>query len=212
MKLLIGNKNYSSWSLRPWLLLSHLAGGLRRAVPPKLAPLPRIRVLAYHPKATGMWPLGGTHMRRTSVFLSFLVIAVAACGSSGGGGTDGGAGSSGSGGSSGSAGKGGAAGGAAAGSTGQSGAELFSCTVTASSLCTQLLIPSTGSTLSTEQQTGTTTESGTSGMGCASAGVVGCCLPKTSGPSKEEECYYSAATAAIGQGICTSPHTWSTAM
>jgi glutathione S-transferase len=24
MKLLIGNKNYSSWSLRPWLLLSHL--------------------------------------------------------------------------------------------------------------------------------------------------------------------------------------------
>jgi len=25
MKLVIGNKNYSSWSLRPWLLLSHLA-------------------------------------------------------------------------------------------------------------------------------------------------------------------------------------------
>jgi glutathione S-transferase len=24
MKLLIGNKNHSSWSLRPWLLLSHL--------------------------------------------------------------------------------------------------------------------------------------------------------------------------------------------
>jgi glutathione S-transferase len=24
MKLLVGNKNYSSWSLRPWLLLSHL--------------------------------------------------------------------------------------------------------------------------------------------------------------------------------------------
>jgi glutathione S-transferase len=24
MKLLIGNKNYSSWSLRPWLLLTHL--------------------------------------------------------------------------------------------------------------------------------------------------------------------------------------------
>src|SRR5512142_185940 len=24
MKLVIGNKNYSSWSLRPWLLLSHL--------------------------------------------------------------------------------------------------------------------------------------------------------------------------------------------
>src|SRR4051812_30777055 len=23
MKLLIGNKNYSSWSLRPWLLLKH---------------------------------------------------------------------------------------------------------------------------------------------------------------------------------------------
>ena len=24
MKLIIGNKNYSSWSLRPWLLLKHL--------------------------------------------------------------------------------------------------------------------------------------------------------------------------------------------
>ena len=25
LKLIIGNKNYSSWSLRPWLLLSHHA-------------------------------------------------------------------------------------------------------------------------------------------------------------------------------------------
>ena len=24
MKLVIGNKNYSSWSMRPWILLNHL--------------------------------------------------------------------------------------------------------------------------------------------------------------------------------------------
>jgi hypothetical protein len=131
-------------------------------------------------------------MRRTSAFLTFWVIAVGACGSSGSGGTDSGTGSGGNGGS--------------------PGTELFSCTMTASSLCTQLLIPSTGPTLSTEQQTCTMTEKGTSGTGCAAAGIVGCCLPKPNDPSHEEQCYYTTDAASIGQAICSSPHTWSTTM
>jgi hypothetical protein len=49
-------------------------------------------------------------------------------------------------------------------------------------------------------------------MGCATAGIVGCCLPNPSDPSHEEQCYYSAAAASIGQAICKSPHTWSTTM
>lgn len=135
---------------------------------------------------------GEMYVRQISVFLTISLISLGGCSSSGGSVSDGGTGSG--------------------GNAGPPGAELFSCTITASGSCTQLLIPSTGSTLSTEQQTCTTTQNGTSGKGCATAGLIGCCLPKPSDPSQEEQCYYSADAASVGQAICTSPHIWSTGM
>jgi hypothetical protein len=105
----------------------------------------------------------------------------------------------------------GAAGGAG-GSTG-GGTEISSCTLSDGSLCTQLVIPSTSSARSAEQSTCTTKENGTSGMGCAATGIVGCCLPKAGDPSKEEQCVYTANEAAVVMGLCTSKgQTWSTTM
>lgn len=40
MKLVIGNKNYSSWSLRPWLLLEHFA-----------VPYEEVRIALYRPES-----------------------------------------------------------------------------------------------------------------------------------------------------------------
>ena len=31
MKLLVGNKNYSSWSMRPWVMLTHFEIPSRRS-------------------------------------------------------------------------------------------------------------------------------------------------------------------------------------
>ena len=47
MKLVIGNKNYSSWSLRPWLLLEHFA-----------IPFEEVRIALYTPESR---PLLKTH-------------------------------------------------------------------------------------------------------------------------------------------------------
>lgn len=120
------------------------------------------------------------------------------CGGGGTGGSDGAAGAGGSGGAGGSSGV---------------GTEMFSCTLSDGSLCTQLIIPSTSAARSAEQSTCTTQENGTSGMGCATTGIVGCCLPKASNPSKEEQCVYTAMEASVVMGLCTSKgQTWSTTM
>ena len=105
--------------------------------------------------------------------------------------------------------------GAAGGAGGASGVgtEISSCTLSDGSLCTQLIIPSTSSARSAEQSQCTMIQNGTSGMGCATTGIVGCCLPKASNPSKEEQCVYTAMEASVVMGLCTSKgQTWSTTM
>jgi len=49
MKLVIGNKNYSSWSLRPWLLLEHLAIPFEEVRIPLYTPESRPMLLAHSP-------------------------------------------------------------------------------------------------------------------------------------------------------------------
>ena len=39
MKLIIGNKNYSSWSLRPWMLMKGLGIGFEDRVEPFAKPV-----------------------------------------------------------------------------------------------------------------------------------------------------------------------------
>ena len=88
------------------------------------------------------------------------------CGSGGTGGTDGAAGSSGV------------------------GTEISSCTLSDGSLCTQLIIPSTSSARSAEQSQCTTLQNGTSGMSCATTGIVGCCLPKAGAEQGRAVCLH----------------------
>jgi hypothetical protein len=115
------------------------------------------------------------------------------CGGGGGGGAD--------------------ASGGAGGTSGGAGTEVYSCTLSDGSLCTQLIIQSTATALNAEQSQCTTLQGGTSGKGCATTGIVGCCLPKASDASKNEQCVYTTAEASIVMGLCTNKgQTWSTTM
>jgi hypothetical protein len=90
----------------------------------------------------------------------------------------------------------------------------FSCTVAASGYCTQLLIPSSGSTLASEQSN-CKILGGTSGSGCSASGIIDCCKPSAKDSSQEEECYYQAASSELSfyQEACTGKGlTWSTTM
>lgn len=49
MRLIIGNKLYSSWSLRPWLVLSHFAISFKEEIIPLRMPDSRGRMLEYSP-------------------------------------------------------------------------------------------------------------------------------------------------------------------
>src|SRR5687768_12918272 len=49
LTLIIGNKNYSSWSLRPWLLLRHFGIGFEELRIPLEQPDTRQRILAHSP-------------------------------------------------------------------------------------------------------------------------------------------------------------------
>ncbi len=63
LTLIIGNKNYSSWSLRPWLLMKHAGLGFREIVIPLYGPDSTAAVLEYSP--TGKVPAlidGDLHM------------------------------------------------------------------------------------------------------------------------------------------------------
>ncbi|MDA8383361.1 MAG: glutathione S-transferase family protein [Betaproteobacteria bacterium] len=55
MTLVIGNKNYSSWSLRPWLLLKQAGIPFREVRIPLYTPDSKVRMLAYAP--TGKVPV-----------------------------------------------------------------------------------------------------------------------------------------------------------
>jgi hypothetical protein len=125
--------------------------------------------------------------------LAAVVIAAFGCsGSSGGGG--------GSAGTSGSAGAGGSAG------TG-SGSETVSCTVAASGLCTQELVPT--SSVAGENSQCTSLQMGTTGTGCSTTGLIGCCK-EAAGESQETQCYYIAANESTDKSLCTTMKgTWS---
>lgn len=49
MKLLIGNKLYSSWSLRPWILMRHLGLAFEEVLIPLDLPDTKARILAHSP-------------------------------------------------------------------------------------------------------------------------------------------------------------------
>lgn len=49
MKLVIGNKNYSSWSLRPWLMIEHFAIPCEEVRIPLYRPESRDEILKYSP-------------------------------------------------------------------------------------------------------------------------------------------------------------------
>ena len=49
LRLIIGNKNYSSWSLRPWLLLRHLQLPFEELQIPLDQPESRARIHAVNP-------------------------------------------------------------------------------------------------------------------------------------------------------------------
>ena len=54
LKLIIGNKNYSSWSLRPWIAMRHAGIAFEEELVPLYEPGSREQVLKYSP--TGMVP------------------------------------------------------------------------------------------------------------------------------------------------------------
>src|SRR5919206_1955162 len=49
LKLYIGNKNYSSWSLRPWLALRHTGAAFEEVVIPLDQPTTRATILKFSP-------------------------------------------------------------------------------------------------------------------------------------------------------------------
>ncbi len=49
LKIVLGNKNYSSWSLRPWLVLKHLGVPFDEVVVPLDQPSTREEILKYSP-------------------------------------------------------------------------------------------------------------------------------------------------------------------
>jgi hypothetical protein len=130
----------------------------------------------------------GAMMTRSSIFGVFAVV-LAAMGCSGNGG--GGGGAAGSGGADGSG----------------TDTTTASCTVAASGLCTQILVPS--SSVSEENTQCTTIQKGTTGTGCSTTGLLGCCK-EPSGASQETQCYYLAQNLSIDKSLCsTMKGTWS---
>jgi glutathione S-transferase len=51
LKIVLGNQNYSSWSLRPWLVLKHLGVPFEEVVIPLDQPQTRQQILRYSPSA-----------------------------------------------------------------------------------------------------------------------------------------------------------------
>jgi glutathione S-transferase len=54
MRLIIGNKNYSSWSLRAWLPLKHLGTAFEEERIALFEPGYKQRILAYSPGGKGL--------------------------------------------------------------------------------------------------------------------------------------------------------------
>src|SRR5215475_11287452 len=55
LHLIIGNKNYSSWSLRPWILMTHLGVQFRETIVPLDTPQFKDQIARYGP--TGRVPV-----------------------------------------------------------------------------------------------------------------------------------------------------------
>src|ERR1041385_378896 len=77
MKLVIGNKNYSSWSLRPWIAMKALGIAFEEILIPFGTPLGnpdfRTRLAAYTP--AGLVPVlidGDTHVWETLAIMEYL--------------------------------------------------------------------------------------------------------------------------------------------
>jgi glutathione S-transferase len=74
LKLIIGNKNYSSWSLRPWIAMKVAGIAFEEQVIPLYEPGSREQVLKYSP--TGKVPVlidGDQHIWESLAILEYLV-------------------------------------------------------------------------------------------------------------------------------------------
>jgi glutathione S-transferase len=73
MKLVIGNRNYSSWSLRPWIAMKHLGLDFDEVVIPMATPGTKAEMLKYAPN--GLVPAlidGGVTVFETIAILEYL--------------------------------------------------------------------------------------------------------------------------------------------
>jgi glutathione S-transferase len=73
MKLVIGNKNYSSWSLRPWIAMKQIGLGFEEIVIPMTMANTKSEMLKYAP--TGLVPVlidGETNVFETVAILEYL--------------------------------------------------------------------------------------------------------------------------------------------
>jgi glutathione S-transferase len=73
MKLVIGNKNYSSWSLRPWIAMKHLGLAFEEVVIPMGLPDTKAAMLKHSPN--GLVPAlvdGGVTVFETIAILEYL--------------------------------------------------------------------------------------------------------------------------------------------
>ena len=70
LKLILANKAYSSWSLRPWILLTHFKIPFEEVVIPMDEPETRANMLKYAP--TGKCP--SLHDGKTAIWESLAII------------------------------------------------------------------------------------------------------------------------------------------
>jgi glutathione S-transferase len=73
VKLVIGNKNYSSWSLRPWLAMKHIGLTFEEIIIPMVLPGTKAEMLKYAP--TGQVPVlidGDVTVFETIAILEYL--------------------------------------------------------------------------------------------------------------------------------------------
>jgi glutathione S-transferase len=73
MKLVIGNKNYSSWSLRPWIAMKQIGLDFEEVVIPMAVPSTKAEMLKYAP--TGLVPVlidGDATIFETIAILEYL--------------------------------------------------------------------------------------------------------------------------------------------
>lgn len=72
LTLIIGNKNYSSWSLRPWLAMKQFDLSFAEVLIPLYKPESRSQILQYCPSGNGKVPICCIKIGRCGTRWQFL--------------------------------------------------------------------------------------------------------------------------------------------